>query len=79
MFFKQVSKVNKAQATQKRSFSALGNNATINDAHQTTTRTGDYTIIDHTYDAIVVGAGGAGLRVSTFADLIFIKGCLWSF
>jgi succinate dehydrogenase / fumarate reductase flavoprotein subunit len=26
---------------------------------------GDYTIIDHTYDVIVVGAGGAGLR-STF-------------
>lgn len=25
---------------------------------------GDYTIIDHTYDAIVVGAGGAGLRAA---------------
>ncbi len=25
---------------------------------------GNYTVIDHTYDAIVVGAGGAGLRVS---------------
>ena len=25
---------------------------------------GKYTVIDHTYDAIVVGAGGAGLRVS---------------
>ena len=27
-------------------------------------RIGNYTVIDHTYDAIVVGAGGAGLRVS---------------
>lgn len=26
--------------------------------------TGDYTIIDHEYDAIVVGAGGAGLRAA---------------
>lgn len=25
---------------------------------------GDYTIVDHTYDAIVVGAGGAGLRAA---------------
>ncbi|KAJ4878697.1 Succinate dehydrogenase [ubiquinone] flavoprotein subunit 1 [Raphanus sativus] len=26
--------------------------------------TGDYTIVDHTYDAVVVGAGGAGLRAA---------------
>jgi len=26
--------------------------------------TGDYTIIDHTYDVVVVGAGGAGLRAT---------------
>lgn len=26
--------------------------------------TGDYTIVDHTYDALVVGAGGAGLRAA---------------
>ena len=25
---------------------------------------GGYTIIDHTYDAIVVGAGGAGVRAA---------------
>ena len=25
---------------------------------------GDYTIIDHTFDAVVVGAGGAGLRAT---------------
>jgi len=27
---------------------------------------GNYTVVDHTYDAVVVGAGGAGLRVSFF-------------
>lgn len=26
--------------------------------------TGDYTVVDHTYDAIVVGAGGSGLRAA---------------
>ena len=26
--------------------------------------TGGYTVIDHQYDAIVVGAGGAGLRAA---------------
>jgi succinate dehydrogenase (ubiquinone) flavoprotein subunit len=25
---------------------------------------GDYTIVDHTYDALVVGAGGSGLRAA---------------
>ena len=25
---------------------------------------GNYTVVDHTYDAIVVGAGGAGLRAA---------------
>lgn len=27
-------------------------------------KVGDYTVIDHTYDAIVVGAGGSGLRAA---------------
>lgn len=27
-------------------------------------QTGGYTIVDHTYDAVVVGAGGAGLRAA---------------
>jgi succinate dehydrogenase (ubiquinone) flavoprotein subunit len=26
--------------------------------------TGKYTIVDHTYDAVVLGAGGAGLRAA---------------
>lgn len=29
-----------------------------------TTQTGDYTIVDHEYDAVVVGAGGSGLRAA---------------
>lgn len=28
------------------------------------TQGGSYPIIDHTYDAVVVGAGGAGLRAA---------------
>jgi len=42
----------------------LGSSGTRNDAHTSTGRIGDYTVIDHTYDAIVVGAGGAGLRAA---------------
>jgi len=26
--------------------------------------TGSYQVVDHTYDAVVVGAGGAGLRAA---------------
>jgi len=29
-----------------------------------TKMTGDYTVVDHTYDAVVVGAGGSGLRAA---------------
>ena len=29
-----------------------------------TSTTGDYTIVDHTYDALVIGAGGSGLRAA---------------
>jgi hypothetical protein len=32
-------------------------------ASQTTT-IGDYTVVDHTYDAVVVGSGGSGLRAA---------------
>lgn len=31
---------------------------------QSTSAVGAYTVVDHTYDAIVVGAGGAGLRAA---------------
>jgi succinate dehydrogenase (ubiquinone) flavoprotein subunit len=33
-------------------------------APTTGTLTGDYTVVDHTYDAVVVGAGGSGLRAA---------------
>ena len=29
-----------------------------------TSMTGDYTVVDHEYDAVVVGAGGSGLRAA---------------
>lgn len=29
-----------------------------------TNMTGDYTVVDHEYDAVVVGAGGSGLRAA---------------
>lgn len=31
---------------------------------QSSRKVSSYTIIDHTYDAVVVGAGGAGLRAA---------------
>ena len=43
-------------------------------------------MIDHEYDAIVVGAGGAGLRVSNLSlqfqfskRTMFVLGCFWTF
>lgn len=69
MFYKQVQRINKssslAKAQQVRNFSVVGNASQAQDNAKATSRIGDYTVIDHTYDAIVVGAGGAGLRVST--------------
>ena len=48
-----------------RSFSkVMGSSATKDEAIKTQTRVGNYTVIDHEYDAIVVGAGGAGLRAA---------------
>jgi len=32
--------------------------------HDSESLMGKYTIVDHTYDAVVVGAGGAGLRAA---------------
>ena len=46
-----LSNLNKQSAN--RSFSVLGSNTKMQ-------------VIDHTYDAIVVGAGGAGLRVRVY-------------
>lgn len=51
-----------AQAQQARTFAVLSSqkpNGSVN-----TNLTSKYTIIDHEYDAVVVGAGGAGLRAA---------------
>jgi len=32
--------------------------------HYFQSKIGNYTVIDHTFDAVVVGAGGAGLRAA---------------
>ena len=40
--------------------------ASIRSLSSSATRTmiGDYTVVDHEYDAVVVGAGGSGLRAA---------------
>merc|ERR1719324_1981694 len=51
--------------TSQRAFStAMGNDRSKEDSYKGQTRIGDYTVIDHEYDAVVVGAGGAGLRAA---------------
>lgn len=41
------------------------------------TKIGGYTVIDHTYDAVVVGAGGAGLRAAFgLAEAGFRTACI---
>ncbi|GFH27608.1 succinate dehydrogenase (quinone) [Haematococcus lacustris] len=41
------------------------------------TKVGDYTVVDHKYDAIVVGAGGAGLRAAVgLSELGFKTACI---
>lgn len=45
-------------------FAVIANQTPDKGPTQGRTLIGDYTIIDHTYDAVVVGAGGAGLRAA---------------
>jgi len=44
------------------SFSVVGNTHLEKDAENTLFK--KYTVVDHTFDAVVVGAGGAGLRAA---------------
>lgn len=53
-----------AATAQKSLHTPLGTTRSKDDAFQGQSRVGDYTVIDHQYDAIVVGAGGAGLRAA---------------
>ncbi|KAL7470163.1 hypothetical protein ACHAXS_010406 [Conticribra weissflogii] len=46
-------------------------------AAPSTTTTGDYTIVDHKYDALVIGAGGSGLRAAMgLSEAGFKTACL---
>lgn len=58
-----VSRSNVAQATTTaRSFAVVANNNVS--SNQNTQFSSKYPIVDHTYDALVIGAGGAGLRAA---------------
>ena len=50
-------------AVNRRSFAVQSSNASLNGVH-TSALTSKYTVVDHEYDAVVVGAGGAGLRAA---------------
>jgi len=67
--FSLANKTNKLTGT--RAFSQiLGNSRERDEAIKTTeSRIGDYTVIDHEYDAVVIGAGGAGLRAACISKL----------
>jgi len=57
--------------------SAIGNTPTLNDGYKGQSKVGNYTVIDHTYDALVVGAGGAGLRAAFgLAEAGFSTACI---
>jgi len=57
-----------ASAFARRANTAAAKNAAVRSfssaSTTTTTMKGDYTIVDHQYDAVVVGAGGSGLRAA---------------
>jgi succinate dehydrogenase (ubiquinone) flavoprotein subunit len=50
-----------AQVQRAASMSRMSSTST---ASVSSTIKGDYTIVDHEYDAVVVGAGGSGLRAA---------------
>jgi succinate dehydrogenase (ubiquinone) flavoprotein subunit len=54
-----------ALATRPRRLrSVLGQSLSTSSAPPPLQLKGDYTVVDHTYDAVVVGAGGSGLRAA---------------
>lgn len=66
LMFRSSSKVaqvvKKAKATE-RAFKCILSDSSSHRPFSTSLK-GDYTIVDHEYDAVVVGAGGAGLRAA---------------
>jgi len=58
------SNVFKHGAASRKFSQVVGTSKNSTDAYQGQSKLGDYTVIDHEYDAIVVGAGGAGLRAA---------------
>ena len=70
MLFQRTAKV--VANAAKKSPSSFGGNGLSFSAQRgsvaamstTSSLKGDYTIVDHTFDAVVVGAGGSGLRAA---------------
>merc|ERR1719362_2311169 len=61
----QTSKTLLGAVQAQRSFhTPLGTTMSKDESFQGQSRVGNYTVIDHEYDAVVVGAGGAGLRAA---------------
>ena len=53
-----------ANTTSSRSMSTVLNNKPGDGSASKQIMKGDYTVVDHEYDAVVVGAGGSGLRAA---------------
>lgn len=63
MLSSRVSKAAKATAAaSQRNFAVLSSRQPT--GSETTSLTSKYTVVDHEFDAVVVGAGGAGLRAA---------------
>lgn len=56
--------IKRLKANQARNFASVLSKGQPDGNQSNSKLVGDYTVIDHTYDAIVVGAGGAGLRAA---------------
>ena len=53
-----------SRSLARRSASTMAQRSLSTTATTTSSLIGDYTVVDHTYDAVVVGAGGSGLRAA---------------
>ena len=72
--FNTFRRINK---TGSRNFASILSKSQPSGNQSNATLVGDYTVIDHTYDAVVVGAGGAGLRAAFgLAEAGFNTACI---